>query len=311
MFDNILTYQSSTGLLVPDTSNVRSDVIATMKQIFGADFEYVAETPNGIFVDALTKLIKDVVGVTAQNVNGLNVRTAMGAWLDALADLFGISRAEGESDTSLRARILQSYAIGPGFVPSVYNAIYRAVPDIGNVCVLENGKAEPMVVPDNECGIAIDAHSVLIVANSADKNKVGEAIDRSLSAGCGFHDLQGHGTKNEYESDIRTVSYYVPDERYVKVVMTVNPIAYNGTDISADTASAIRTAVDGKTICAITTKSDFEFAVASAGKSIIPVDTKIYVRDTVDGSWTEQEKLVVMPYQFVDPANITVEVVQK
>lgn len=308
MLKDILKYQTSTGLLIPDTSNVRDDVISAMKDVFGIEFQYIAETPNGLFVDLLTTLIKDFAGITAQNVNGLNPKTANGAWLDALAELFGFERKNGESDAALRRRILQAYAVGPGFVPSVYNAIYHDVPSAGDVCILENGKGEPLVVPNAEIGIALEPHSILVVANSDDAEAVGKAIDRSMSAGCGFSALDSHGTEKTYTSATRAVKYYVPEERFVKVTMTVNPAAYVGTDISSDTASAIRSAVEGKTICAVVTKSDFEYSVASSGKAIAPVDTSIFVRDNETNDWAEVDSLRVMPYQFVTPSAIVVEV---
>lgn len=308
MLRNILKYQTSTGLLIPDTSNVRDDVISAMKDVFGIEFKYIAETPNGLFVDLLTTLIKDFAGITAQNVNGLNPKTANGAWLDALAELFGFERKEGESDGALRRRILQAYAVGPGFVPSVYNAIYHDVPTAGDVCVLENGKGETLVVPNAEIGVALEPHSILVVANSDDAEAVGKAIDRSMSAGCGFSSPDSHGTEKTYTSATRTVKYYVPEERFVKVTMKVNPAAYVGTDISSDTASAIRSAVEGKTICAVVKKSDFEYSVAAAGKAIVPVDTSIFVRDDENNGWTKVDALRVMPYQFVTPSAIVVEV---
>ena len=308
MFENLFQYQSSTGLVVPDTSAVRDEVIVAMKQIFGDEFEYKAETTNGLFVDLLTKVIKDFTGVTAQNLSGMNIRTAIGVWLDALGELFGVARNDGEDDESYRQRLINASALGPGFVKSVYNAIYAAVDNIKDVCVLENGKGEVAVVPENECGVAIDPHSILIFANSNEVIKICNAIEMSLSAGCGFSNFSGHGSKQEYDTGNRTVSYFIPEERFVKVDMTVNPIAYTGTDIVADATSAIRSAISGKTICAITKKSDFEFAVAATGKAIIPIDTKIYVRDSEDTSWTEVEYLTVMAYQFVNPEHMTISI---
>lgn len=308
MFENLFQYQSSTGIVVPDTSAVRDEVITAMKQIFGGDFEYKAETTNGLFVDFLTKLIKDFTGVTAQNLSGMNIRTAIGVWLDALGELFGVSRNDGEDDESYRQRLINASALGPGFVKSVYNAMYAAVDNLKDVCVLENGKGEVAVVPNNECGVAIDPHSILIFANSDEVIKICNAIEKSLSAGCGFSDFSGHGSKQEYNTGNRTVSYFIPEERFVKIEMTVNPVAYTGTNITSDTASAIKSAINGKTICAITKKSDFEFSVAATGKAIIPINTKIYVRDNKDSPWTETEYLTVMAYQFVNPEHLTISI---
>lgn len=308
MFENLFQYQSSTGLVVPDTSAVREDVIAAMKQVFGGDFEYKAETTNGLFVDFLTKLIKDFTGVTAQNLSGMNLRTAIGSWLDAIGELFGVHRNDGEDDESYRQRLINASALGPGFVKSVYNAIYAAVDNLKDVCVLENGKGETAVVPNNECGIAVDPHSVVIFANSDEASAIADAIEKSLSAGCGFSNFTGHGEKMEFDTGNHTISYFIPEERFVKIEMSVNSLAYTGLDISEDTATAIKSAINGRTICAITKKADFEFSVASTGKAIIPVETKIYVRDSEETDWTEVDKLVVMPYQFVNPDNLTISI---
>ena len=147
---DIYQYQSNTGLVIPDTSNVQSQVIEGLKNVFGADFEYIPETPNGLLVDALTQLIKQFIGITAQNVNGLNITTSIGSWLDAIGRLFGVEREDTDTDYTYRKKILQSCSRGSGFVPSIYNAIMKSarsgiVPDgvngylipYGNECTLQ------------------------------------------------------------------------------------------------------------------------------------------------------------------------------
>lgn len=308
--ENIYSFQSNTGLVIPDTSNVRAQVIEGLKSVFGAeDFCTDAETPNGLLIDALTQMIKDFIGITAQNVNGLNITTAIGGWLDALGGIFGIQRSDDDTDYSYRVKILQSTSRGAGFVQSVYNAIYtKAFNKVSNVVILSNGKGERAVLPNKDIGIAVDPHSVFISLNCDEQTEmtVAEAINESLSMGCGFHEESvGKVTKSV---DGNEIVFYHPSKRYFKVEVSVNPIAYTGLDIVNDTKSLVQAAMVGKTACAKVTKDSIFYSIASAGTGIVPNDIKIYFKDNPNDQWTESQDIVITPKQYTDPSEMVIEV---
>lgn len=311
---DIYQYQSNTGLVIPDTSNVQSQVIEGLKNVFGAGFEYIPETPNGLLVDALTQLIKQFIGITAQNVNGLNVTTSIGSWLDAIGRLFGVEREDTDTDYTYRAKILQSCSRGSGFVPSIYNAIYRSAANgIYDVCVLNNGHSVPAVLPNQTNGIAVDPHSVFISVrcDTTLETTVAEAIAKTISAGCGFHN-DTHGTKVEKTVEINGFSsdivFYHPTERFVKVVVAVNPSYYTGTNIQSDITNAVNAIIGSNTTNATISKSEFLAKIAATRTAIIPLSIGIFMKDSSDGAWTESEDYIVMPYQYVDLGNVEVVV---
>lgn len=310
---NLYEYQSNTGLVIPDTSNVQAQVILGLKNVFGAEFEYIRETPNGLLVDALTQMIKQFVGITAQNVNGLNITTSIGSWLDAIGKLFGVERADDDTDYSYRVKILQSCSRGSGFVQSIFNEIYGVSSSgIYCACVLSNGSSAPKVLPNQTNGIAVDPHSVFVCVSCPDSlnAQIAEAISNTVSIGCGYHNLEGHGEGVEinvidrgYENPVK---FYKPEERFFKFAVSVNSDFYTGEDINEDVASAIRNIVDANRISATVGKESFLAGIASVGKSIVPLGIKIYIKDAEDDAWTETDKYVVMPYQFVKVDDIEV-----
>lgn len=311
---DIYQYQSNTGLVIPDTSNVQSQVIEGLKNVFGADFEYIPETPNGLLVDALTQLIKQFIGITAQNVNGLNVTTSIGSWLDAIGSLFGVERENTDTDYTYRAKILKSCSRGSGFVPSIYNAIYRSAANgIYDVCVLNNGHGVPAVLPNQTNGIAVDPHSVFISVrcDTTLETTVAEAIAKTISAGCGFHN-DTRGTKVEKTVEIdgfsSNIVFYHPTERFVKVVVAVNPSYYTGTNIQSDITNAVNAIIGANTTNATVSNSEFIAKIAATGTAIIPLSVGIFMKDSADGAWTESEDYIVMPYQYVDLGNVEVVV---
>ena len=309
--ENIYSFQSNTGLVIPDTSNVRAQVIEGLKSIFGAeDFCTDAETPNGLLIDALTQMIKDFIGITAQNVNGLNITTAIGGWLDALGGIFGIQRSDDDTDYSYRVKILQSTSRGAGFVQSVYNAIYAsAVNKVSNVVVIANGKGESAILPTQEYGIEIDPHSIFISAtcDTDTEMAIAQAIDSSISLGCAFHNEGGADRVEKLVNGNRIVFYH-PKEKFVKIVAKVNPIAYTGTDIIGDTTNAIKAAMVGKTACAITSVGDIMFAISSSGKGIVPVSVNFYVKPSQSATWEATDSISVRPTEFINPLNMVIEV---
>jgi hypothetical protein len=91
-FTDILSYSKETGIVIPQTSDVKENIQNAMFEIFGSGFDTNEETTNGRLIEALTLLTKNAIGVTAQNINTLNLNTASGKQLDDYASFFGITR---------------------------------------------------------------------------------------------------------------------------------------------------------------------------------------------------------------------------
>ena len=124
-FGNLYDYAGKSGIVLPQTDDIKANIELAFKQTFGDDFSVSEETPAGRLIEALTMLFVDVLGVNAQNANSFNVRQAFGSHLDALGIIFGIARLANESDSAYRDRILQSQSPSTGYVQSIRNAISK------------------------------------------------------------------------------------------------------------------------------------------------------------------------------------------
>lgn len=89
---DLYDYISSTGIIIPDTSTVQSDVINTFKSILGNDIDTTPESNIGRLIEAETMRIKNIIAINAQNANQINPSIATGIYLDAIGALFGVAR---------------------------------------------------------------------------------------------------------------------------------------------------------------------------------------------------------------------------
>lgn len=85
-------YVSTSGVVIPDTSDIQDEVVSMFKAVFGQNIDTTPETIIGRLIEAFTVFFRDTVGITAQNACQYNLNAATGIYLDALGALFGVSR---------------------------------------------------------------------------------------------------------------------------------------------------------------------------------------------------------------------------
>lgn len=86
-------YIAETGVIVPDTSNVLTDVTNEAKTAFGADVSTDPSTYTGSQIASEVTARTSVVKANAKVANQINPNLAGGLFLDALCALLGITRA--------------------------------------------------------------------------------------------------------------------------------------------------------------------------------------------------------------------------
>lgn len=86
-------YVSTSGVVIPDTSDIQEEVVSMFKAVFGQDIDTTPETIIGRLIEAFTVFLRDTVGITAQNACQFNLNVATGIYLDAIGALFGVSRS--------------------------------------------------------------------------------------------------------------------------------------------------------------------------------------------------------------------------
>jgi hypothetical protein len=91
----LYNYIESTGTVVPDTSDLLTDVEDEYKSIFGEDFITDPSTPEGALISAETTSRASVVNNNAELANQINPNISGGVFLDAIYALTGGERDAG------------------------------------------------------------------------------------------------------------------------------------------------------------------------------------------------------------------------
>lgn len=302
---DLYDFQSKNGIVLPQTSSVRTAVENMFKDIFGADISLEPETVIGRMVEAITLMFVNMLGVNAQNANALNPDSASGDALDMLGSSFGIPRLDGESDASFRNRIKNSQSRGSGFAESIRQAIANCDSGITSICVLNNGNADPAVFN----GISVAGHSVFIAVAGGDEENIAKAIYDTISCGCGIDHSSEFGTIEDVEvpnvTGGTTHIYFVrPSAVNVKFRVSVKNILYTGNDIETSVKSSILKYIAANASNASITKGEVSSAISGSGEGII-------VSSIVMQHGTETiDDILIRPneYASVSESDIEVEV---
>lgn len=85
-------YLNDQGVIVPDTSTTRNEVIQEFRDVFGQDLVTDPSTPQGQLITRITELRDAVARNNADVANQINPALASGRFLDALVGLSGAAR---------------------------------------------------------------------------------------------------------------------------------------------------------------------------------------------------------------------------
>lgn len=85
-------YINATGVIVPDTSEILTDVQADYQAVLGADLIVTPDTPQGVLITAQALAETAVVNNNAALANQINPKQSGGVFLDAVMSLTGIER---------------------------------------------------------------------------------------------------------------------------------------------------------------------------------------------------------------------------
>lgn len=77
-------YITDQGVIVPDTSTIRDEVVADWRSLFGQDLVVTPETPQGIFITQDTEIRDGVARNNAELANQINPDLAGGIWIDGI-----------------------------------------------------------------------------------------------------------------------------------------------------------------------------------------------------------------------------------
>lgn len=124
-------YNTNTGVVVPDTSNIKKEVEDEYKIALGkTDLDTSESTPQGRLIEAETVARKRTVENMAMLANMFNPQQAFGIFLDSLGASFGIERI-GATPTRVLCQLT-------GTAQTIIPAGSQAKDTSGNIYYLEN-----------------------------------------------------------------------------------------------------------------------------------------------------------------------------
>lgn len=94
MANNYYDYITETGVIVPDTETILSELRSMMTGLFGAEMDLSPETPQGRLLEMWSRNREFCIQICAMVSNLLNLNKASGFVLDDLGALFLLSRKE-------------------------------------------------------------------------------------------------------------------------------------------------------------------------------------------------------------------------
>ena len=88
---------TATGVITPDTSSLRDDVVAEWQAALGNNIVTTPDTPQGVMITAEALAREAVANNNAQLANQINPNIAGGVFLDAICALLGLERRAASS----------------------------------------------------------------------------------------------------------------------------------------------------------------------------------------------------------------------
>lgn len=99
-YANYYDYLTGSGVIVPDTTNILSDVQNEWKEIFGQDLSVDPETPQGRIIEMIARQRVFTLQAVAATSNMLNIDKSYGFILDDIGSLFQIQRKSATYTTT-------------------------------------------------------------------------------------------------------------------------------------------------------------------------------------------------------------------
>lgn len=173
-------YIDGSGIHMPTYEDRLEDLVSAYRNIFGVEAELSASVPDYQLLSVFAKALDDTSALVVQDFNSRNPMTASGAALDLLLPQYGLVRAEGETDASVRARIRTSLA---GRSTNSYDALLAAVL---NAKYVQDAKLYVNETDTTDAN-GIPAHSIAVVTKSGNSKPIAQAIFDHKPPGIGTY----------------------------------------------------------------------------------------------------------------------------
>ena len=187
-------YIDGTGIHMPTYEDRLEDLTEAYRNIFGIETELGPAVPDYQLLSVFAKALDDASALVLQAYNSRNPAYASGNALDLLLPAYGLTRAAGETDASVRARIRHSLAGRSTGTADALLAAVKGAEGVRDARLYVNDT-------DNTDSIGIPGHSIAVVTAGGNGEAVAQAIFDKKPPGIGtwgsttvtVPDAQGNG----------------------------------------------------------------------------------------------------------------------
>lgn len=166
-FDNLYTFDSNAGIVIPDTSDLKSRVENMMRSIFGTNIDVTAETPMGRLIEMIVVLMVQTLGINAANANQYNLNQTSGIYLDAIGVLFGLTR-NAATHTRVLCNVTGIAGVTiPTSAIAENNAGYKFLPE-NPIKIGEDGKGQGYFLASETGAIPCDGGTLTTIVSGVE-----------------------------------------------------------------------------------------------------------------------------------------------
>ncbi len=210
-------YIDSTGLHMPTYEDRLAALCESYRSIFGVESELSESVPDYQLLSVFARSLDDASALVLDAFHQMNPQYASGQALDLLLPQYGISRLPGETDASVRSRIVTGLAGSGRTMEENLVAEIKAVPSVQRVALYVNDT-------DATDAKGIPSHSLCAVVQAGNLQKIAEAIFRKKAPGTGTY---GTTTKQVVDDNgvSHSIAIYRPSTSYVTFSLEIKTYA--------------------------------------------------------------------------------------
>ena len=322
---SVYDYITATGVVVPDTADIKAQVQEEFKNALGNDLILTHSTPQGRLIDAETSARMNLIRAAAAVANVINPNTSFGIYLDALSALTGCIR-RGASRTRVTATLggtpntvvpanslaetsdgkefflendvtLDINGVGTGvFLSTEYGAVQCPAESLNRVKTTVLGWETVTNANDGVLGSATESDRDLKVRRQrtlySGRSFLGD-VDSKLAS---VENIQSYVVRQNYKLEPQTVEGVLLKPHSVYVC------AYGGADADIGMAIYMSTSCcdyTGDTDVIVTDPQvQQQYTVSFQRPTEVQIDVKVYVRiSTGTGDVTGAIKQAIQEYQ--------------
>lgn len=296
------------GITVKSFRDVRNDVAAKFKSIFGEDIDTSPSSPDGQLIDLFVYAYHDAALAIQGGLSSLDVDSAQGTFLDNIGTIMGVER-NGDDDETYRARLTSASTTGYATYDNMLTYLREKISASVNLIANDEPETDSNGVPGHKIAVYIPEGYTAVDENENDvtNDYVAQHIWVCKPAGIGTYGNVS-GIAHDRSGTAHTV-YFNQVSATSSCYMRITITEYTEEQLPADYIAQVKSAVA-------------QWAVKEyiPGKDIIPKraitaiytipgidDVKVEVSENGSSGWTEDRiPIDASHYAYIPEENITV-----